>query len=88
MLRSILRISIIVVLIAYMLLALGFTSRLAETRVCRGMEVRLIDDKKIGFVRTGELIKELGNFYTDASGYTLTASRLTVSNRSWRQATR
>lgn len=71
MLRTVLRISLIVALILYMAVALGFTSRLADMRQCRGLQLRLIDEKEIGFVKPDELIKDLAPFSSMAEGHPL-----------------
>ena len=71
MLKTILRISLIAGLVIYMVIALGFTSRLADSRLCRGMELCLIDDSHTGFVRPEELIRELGHLHSSAPGHLL-----------------
>lgn len=71
MLKTILRILLLTGLAAYLVVSAAFTTRLADTRVCQGMEVVLDDDQNLGFVRTAELTRELGHLYTGAPGHLL-----------------
>lgn len=68
MLKKILRISLVVVMAGYLLVALSFTSHLSATRQCRGMEIELDDPLNLGFVRTEELKRDLGHLYSSATG--------------------
>lgn len=67
-LRDTLRIVLAVGLALYLVVALAFTSRLAETRTCRGIRIEVADTAATGFVRAAEIQRELGDLYTGASG--------------------
>lgn len=66
--QNTLRLALLVGLLGYVVVALGFTSGMSEMRRCRGMRIIVNDSTKAGFVTSDELARELGEIYTEASG--------------------
>lgn len=67
-LHSYLRIALAAALVAYLVVALSFTSQMSSMRLCRGMKVEVRDTLKNGFVKAAEIEKELGSIFTEAKG--------------------
>ncbi|MCM1109848.1 MAG: cell division protein FtsQ/DivIB [Clostridium sp.] len=67
-LRLVLNIALSLMLLGYLVVALGFTTRLSSQRLCQGIGVEILDSARNGFVRAAEIERELGDLYTTAKG--------------------